>query len=118
MSAMRLVSLLIICSSFVLQAADWPQWRGPAGTGVSAEEGVPVEWTEDSLAWSTSLRGLGVSSPVVADGKVFVTYQIGAGTPRPGRHPSLVQSGDPLDAGETPLGGSRADSDAGGVTFA
>lgn len=117
MSAMRLVSLLIICSSFVLQAADWPQWRGPAGTGVSAEEGVPVEWTEDSLAWSTSLRGLGVSSPVVADGKVFVTYQIGAGTPRPGRHPSLVQSGDPLDAGETPLGGMRADSDASGVTF-
>jgi outer membrane protein assembly factor BamB len=115
---MRLLSLFLLFSSLLLQASDWPQWRGPAGIGISAEEGLPVEWTEDTLAWSTPLRGLGVSSPIVVDGKVFVTYQVGAGTLRPGNHPSLTQGGDPLEAGETPLGGARAESDAEGVVFA
>lgn len=106
---MRFLPLaLLFC--FTLQAANWPQWRGPSGDGVSAERDVPVTWSEDSLAWSVNLRGLGVSSPVVWGDKVFVTYQIGAGRLRPGNHPSLVQGGDPLAAGETPLGGSRATS--------
>ena len=115
---MRLLPLLLITLSTSLYAANWPQWRGPSGTGVSTEQGVPVEWGEDSLAWSADLRGLGVSSPVVWDDKVFVTYQIGAGKLRPGNHPTLVQNGDPLAAGETPLGGTRAESDVTGVTFA
>lgn len=25
-----------------LQAEDWPQWRGPAGTGASSETSLPV----------------------------------------------------------------------------
>ena len=25
-------------------AADWPQWRGPEGTGVSPEKGLPIVW--------------------------------------------------------------------------
>jgi len=115
---MRLVPLVLLAFSMTIHAANWPQWRGPSGTGVSTEQGVPVEWSESSLAWSVNLRGLGVSSPVVWGDKVFVTYQIGAGKLRPGNHPSLVQGGDPLEAGETPLGGTRAESDVTGVTFA
>lgn len=114
---MRLLPFLLLASCITAHAANWPQWRGPGGTGVSTEEGVPVEWSEDSLAWSVDLRGLGVSSPVVWGDKVFVTYQIGAGKLRPGNHPSLVQSGDPIAAGETPLGGARATSSETGVTF-
>jgi outer membrane protein assembly factor BamB len=114
---MRLLPLLLVSSCLTAHAANWPQWRGPAGNGVSTEEGVPVNWSEDSLAWSVDLRGLGVSSPVVWGDKVFVTYQIGAGKLRPGNHPSLVQGGDPIAAGETPLGGTRAASNETGVTF-
>lgn len=113
---MKLLLLLFLSFSIAADAAEWPQWRGPAGNGVSTEQNVPVTWSEDTLAWSTPLRGLGVSSPVVWGDKVFVTYQVGAGKLRPGNHPSLVQGTDPLEAGETPLGGTRAaDEDA--VTF-
>src|SRR5262245_8859103 len=87
---------------------NWPQWRGPWGTGVSAEKGLPTEWSKDqNIAWRARLTGLGVSSPVVWGDKVFVTYQVGAGALRGGRHPTFVQEGNPADQGETPLGGAR-----------
>ncbi len=112
---MRLIPtlfVLLVISVATLGAENWPAWRGPAGTSVSAETGVPIEWSDSSnIAWKTRLRGMGVSSPIVWGERVFVTYQIGRGTMRPGRHPSLVQGGDPLSAGEVPLGGSRPESD-------
>jgi len=75
-------------------AENWPQWRGPSGTGVSRETGFPVEWTSaTNVAWKAPLRGLGVSSPIVWNDRVIVTYQIGANALRPGVHPTLVQGG-------------------------
>ncbi len=75
-------------------AADWPQWRGPHGDGVSGETGLPLHWSEDSgLLWKQPLDGPGSSSPAVAAGAVFVTTQEGddlyllkfdAATGRPG----------------------------------
>jgi len=43
----------------------------------------------------------------VAGDRVFLTYQIGAGPLRLGRHPSLVGGADAAAAGELPLGGRR-----------
>jgi outer membrane protein assembly factor BamB len=59
-------------------AADWPQWRGPNGDGVSAETGLPLRWSESSgVLWKQPLEGPGSSSPVVSAGAVFVTEQDG-----------------------------------------
>lgn len=54
---------------------DWPQWRGPGGLGISADEGFPVAWSPDSpnIRWKTPLPGRGNSSPVVLEGRVFLT---------------------------------------------
>jgi outer membrane protein assembly factor BamB len=49
---------------------------------------------------------------------VFVTYQLGAGTLRQGRHPTFVQDGNPADAGETPLGGARPNAPDEKISFA
>jgi outer membrane protein assembly factor BamB len=58
--------------------ADWPAWRGPAGTGVSAETGLPVHWSLSSnVLWKTPLAGAGVSAPVVWGDRVFVTASDG-----------------------------------------
>src|SRR5262249_61031019 len=85
-------------------AEHWPRWRGPFGTGVSPEKGLPIEWSRaQNVAWRARLQGLGVSSPVVWGDRVFVTYQLGAGTLRQGHHPTFVQEGNPADQGETPL---------------
>ena len=57
-----------------LLAEDWPQFRGPTGQGVSAEVGLPTEWSADSgVAWSTPIPGQGWSSPIVHGDRVFVT---------------------------------------------
>jgi outer membrane protein assembly factor BamB len=105
---MRLVLTLAILSAPALRADNWPQWRGPAGTGISTEKGLPVEWSRDqNIAWRAALPGLGVSSPVVWGDRVFVTYQLGAGALRTGRHPTFVQDGNPAEQGETPIGGAR-----------
>src|SRR5436309_1949024 len=105
--------VLLLVSLFLAPAAfceNWPQWRGPFGTGVSTEKGLPAEWSRDqNIAWRTQLAGLGVSSPVVWGDRVFVTYQIGSSALRQGRHPFFTQDGNPADVGETALGGARPD---------
>lgn len=91
-----------------LNAANWPQWRGPAGTGVSADTAVPTEWSESrNIAWKAPIGGLGVSSPIVWGDRAFITYQVGASALRGGNHPTFIQGGDARAAGEVPLGGER-----------
>ena len=59
-------------------ADDWTQWRGSNGLGVSTETNVPVEWSKDKgVAWTADLPGVGLSSPVIAAGRVFVTATSG-----------------------------------------
>jgi outer membrane protein assembly factor BamB len=92
-----------------MAAADWPQWRGPNGTGATTESGLPVKWSAtENVAWKAAIGGLGVSTPIVVGDRVFVTSQRGAGIRQGGNHPRLVQGGDAAAAGERALGSSRA----------
>ncbi|MEO8496746.1 MAG: PQQ-binding-like beta-propeller repeat protein [Planctomycetota bacterium] len=64
-----------------VSGGDWSQFRGPGGLGVSAETGLPVEWSgTENLTWRTELPGYGASSPITLDGKVYVTCYSGYGT--------------------------------------
>jgi outer membrane protein assembly factor BamB len=55
-------------------ADDWPQFRGPLGTGSAAESAYPLEWgAGKNVRWRTPLSGSGNSSPIVSRGRVFVT---------------------------------------------
>jgi outer membrane protein assembly factor BamB len=57
-----------------LAAGQWPQFRGPGGQGVSGAARAPVDWNETTnVAWKVAVPGLGWSSPVVADGRVWLT---------------------------------------------
>ncbi len=96
-------------------ADHWPNWRGPSASGVSTEQGLPVRWgNAENIAWKAPLRGFGISSPIVWGDLVFVTSQVGNGEVRPG--PRLVQSGNPVEAGERPLGSGPTRGD-GKVSF-
>jgi outer membrane protein assembly factor BamB len=115
MSPARITAILVPLFTSALLAADWPTWRGPVGTGVTSETGLPQQWSETAgVAWRARLPGTGVSTPVVSGAHVFVTSQIGAGRRRAGSHPTLVQG---ADAGERNLGGSTAAAD-GQIRFA
>jgi outer membrane protein assembly factor BamB len=54
--------------------ADWPQFRGPDGTGVSKDRGVPLTWSETkNVRWKTAIHGRAWSSPVVLGSQIWVT---------------------------------------------
>jgi outer membrane protein assembly factor BamB len=53
--------------------ADWRQFRGTDSTGHAAG-GAPTEFGADkNVAWKAVLPGHGLSSPIIVDGRVFVT---------------------------------------------
>ena len=79
---MRRFILSLIVSCFLTSAApaqNWPQFRGPAATGVVEGSVAAVKWdaakTENTL-WKTAIPGLGHSSPVVWGNKVFVSTAV------------------------------------------
>ena len=55
---------------------DWPEFRGPLGTGVSDAENLPTVWKEGSsnIRWKATLSGVGNSTPVASAGQVYLTY--------------------------------------------
>lgn len=69
------------------------RFRGPAGAGKS-QDALPASWTPSAnVAFKTELPGAGVSSPIVVDGKVFLTCYSGYGLDRdePGDLSKLVR---------------------------
>jgi outer membrane protein assembly factor BamB len=68
------VLLLLVAAATPLGAEDWPQFRGPTGQGHATERGLPLEWSESrNIIWKTPVPGQGWSSPVVANGKIWLT---------------------------------------------
>ena len=56
---------------------QWPEFRGPGAQGHSVESGLPLEWSETrNIVWKTPVAGLGWSSPVVANGRVWLTTAV------------------------------------------
>lgn len=61
-------------------AVAWPQFRGPAGSGILEEGSLPTTWsTKQNVAWSVEVKGRGWSSPVAWNDTVFVTSAISSG---------------------------------------
>jgi outer membrane protein assembly factor BamB len=59
-------------------AGDWSQFRGAGAGGVSEEKGLPTQWsTSEGQRWKVDLPGRGVSSPIVAGGRVYLTASSG-----------------------------------------
>ena len=65
------VCLATVCGQLI--AADWLQFRGPGGTGISPEANLPVQLDAKSVTWKINLPGRGLSSPVIVGDKIFVT---------------------------------------------
>ena len=63
-------------------AGDWARYRGPNGSGVSADGAeVPVKWSEEeNVKWKIGLPGPGHSSPIIVGDKIFLTCWSGYAT--------------------------------------
>jgi len=64
----------VVFSLGVALAENWPQWRGPEGSGISREVGLPITWSETSgVVWKCDLPPWGASTPAIWANAIFVT---------------------------------------------
>ncbi len=58
---------------------NWPSFRGPSASGVAEGYQAPSQWSvspSKNILWKTPIPGLGHSSPIVWEDRVFVTTAI------------------------------------------
>jgi len=85
MRKMRLggLSVAMACLASVSMTAQSPYgWRGPERDGVYFENGLLKEWPSEGpeLLWETMELGKGYSSPVIVDGRLYITGMDEEGT--------------------------------------
>ena len=79
---LRCALVAVILVAFLVpaaQAQNWPQFRGTAATGVLDGQSLPTSWSGtdgQNVRWKTPIPGIGHSSPIVWDGRVFVTTAV------------------------------------------
>jgi outer membrane protein assembly factor BamB len=72
MTRLTLTVCLVGAGAMLAAHEQWPQWRGPNRDGVVPAASVPASWPPDlTLKWKQSV-GEGYSSPVVANGRIYV----------------------------------------------
>ena len=69
----------LVPTAGVVSDSNWPEWRGPARTGVSTESGLPSSWspTGQNLAWKVPYGGR--SAPVVFGDHLYLQNTVGTG---------------------------------------
>ena len=72
-----LAGLLALCvvatSALAVEPADWYQWRGPEGNGISREKNLPDTWSPkgENVLWSSEEYATR-STPIVNNGKLYI----------------------------------------------
>lgn len=112
MSMKRILALGLVAAlaAPAARAADWPQFRGPNGSGISTETELPQEWAADkNVQWKVKSPGKGWSSPVVVGDKVFLTAAWSE------KEPAARPGGGGRPGGGFPPGGGRPPGGGGGM---
>ena len=76
-SSCAVMLFVTVAASVVLTTgvhAQWLQFRGSDGTGLSDSKGLPLTWSEtEHVAWKTAIHGRAWSSPVILGDQVWLT---------------------------------------------
>ena len=73
MPRLRVLLLLLIVTPSGF-AEDWMEFRGPTGQGHYPGKGLPIEWSPTkNVAWKQAIPGKGWSSPIIHQGKIYLT---------------------------------------------
>ena len=69
-----LAAALFVLIAAAADGLDWPEFRGPTGQGLSLAKDVPIRWSgSENVVWKTPISGSGWSSPVLSDGRIYLT---------------------------------------------
>jgi outer membrane protein assembly factor BamB len=78
---------IIVCSLFAGAAChgastvNWPQFRGPQASGLSADA-TPLTWNVEqgeNIRWQTSIPGLAHSSPIIWENRIYLATAVRPG---------------------------------------
>ena len=72
------LSAVVLLASAVVNAENWPQWRGPSLNGVSNEKNLPLKWTtEENIAWKLAMPEWSGSTPIIWGDRIFLNVAEG-----------------------------------------
>lgn len=72
-----MTGVLFATAAVLLAGANWPQFRGPQGSGVVEGDSFPSDWdAETNIRWKVENPGEGWACPVVWGDKVFLTAAV------------------------------------------
>jgi outer membrane protein assembly factor BamB len=70
--------LCLLVSLNLVNAENWPQWRGPKLDGTSDERDLPVKWSmTENIAWRLAMPDRSASAPIVWVEKIFLSVADG-----------------------------------------
>ena len=83
-TAVSVAAILIISSSVAAIASEpqgvhWPSFRGPGASGIAENYRTSTTWNvenSENIKWKSPIVGLGHSSPVVWNQRIFITTAI------------------------------------------
>ena len=77
------VALGVAVANAPADTSVWSEFRGNARDGTSEATGLPLTWSEtENIKWKTELPGVGHSSPVAANGRIWMTMSPDEGKTR------------------------------------
>jgi outer membrane protein assembly factor BamB len=75
LKALLVCSLMVLASSSLAVAGDWPQWRGPNRDDKSTDTGLLKQWPAagPTLLWKSTGLGLGYSGVTMSGNSIYIT---------------------------------------------
>ena len=71
------LALLVSLGISHVHGENWPEFRGPTGQGIVRDGALPTVWSDTkNVVWKQPIPGLGWSSPIVFDGKIYLTTAV------------------------------------------
>jgi outer membrane protein assembly factor BamB len=84
------------------ELSAWPTWRGPSGQGIAPGAQPPLTWGDDqNIKWKTKIPGLGFSTPIIWQDRIFLLTAIALDEPVPPPAAAPTPAPDPAPAPAT-----------------
>jgi outer membrane protein assembly factor BamB len=71
---------VLLGASVVVEAENWPHWRGPQANGISGEKGLPLKWAPgENVAWKLALPSRSGATPIIWGDRIFLNVALADG---------------------------------------